>query len=406
MFTNNFPGVSKRCPIYCFILSLIFLFIDTGISYGKNIKGITDDIVKIGLMGDLTGPIADGWIPIADGARSYFEMVNREGGVNGRKIKYFLEDDRYSIPLALSCYKKLIHKDKIFALQAASGVGHTAALIPLVEKEKIPLLGATGEKKFFIPARKYLFSVIPWYMDQAQIVFEYIFKERKYKNPTIVLMHPDTASGKDSRDAVRKLVKLYPVKMYKEVVFSLTAVDYTSELLLIKRYKPDVIYIHGLVVDTASIVNAAYRLGVKTQIIVNQYGCADEVLKITGSKAKGLIGVNCFGVWDDNSSGVKRLRKAALAYNPNIHRRSPYFFQGWIAAIVFYQGLKNAGRNLTREAFLRGLESMRNFNTKGICGIIGFSPKDHKTIDNSRFYIADPQQQKFVPISDWKIVKD
>ena len=392
--------------VYIFLaIVAIVLFGTIPVQAGEDI-GVTKDTVKIGLMGDLTGPVAEGWIQIAHGAKSYFKMVNDEGGIHGRKIKYILEDDRYSIPLALACFKKLVYKDKVFVLQAASGVGHTAALIPLVEKEGIPFIAASGEKKYFVPARKYLFSVIPWYEDQAKLVMEYIFDDLKLKNPAIALMHPDTASGKDCRNAVRELIKVYPVKKYKEVVFSLTAVDYTSEVLTLKQWEPDVIFIHGLIVDTSSIVRAAYRLGLSTPIIVNQYGCSDEVLAIAGKAAKRLLAINCFGTWDDNTPGVNRLRKASLAYDPNVHRRSSYFFQGWIAGIVFCDAFKNAGRDLTRETYLKGLEAIRNHDTQGICGVVTFGPNDHKTIDSHRFYRADVEGKRFIPISGWRKPKE
>ena len=86
-------------------------------------------------MGDLTGPIADVWIPISLGAKAFLNKLNDEGGVHGRKIKYIIEDDRYSIPLALSGFKNLVHRDEIFAIQGASGVGHTGAIVPLCTKE-------------------------------------------------------------------------------------------------------------------------------------------------------------------------------------------------------------------------------------------------------------------------------
>ena len=394
--------VVKRHIVFIFFLFLVLLPGNVDVSYGSDVTGVTDKSVKIGLMGDLTGPIADAWIPLADGAKAFFKMVNDEGGIHGRKIDYILEDDRYSIPLALSCFKKLVYRDKIFALQAASGVGHTAALIPRVEKEKIPLIAATGEKKFFIPARKYLFSGIPWYDDQSKLVVEYIFNDLKLKNPNVAIMYPDTASGKDARNAFRKMVEVYPVNKYKEVVFSLTALDYTSEVLGLKKWGPDVIFVHGLVHDTASIVKAAYRLGLSVPIIVDQYGCADEVLVIAGKAAKQLLAINCFGTWDDESTGVIRLRKAALAHAPKVHRRSAFYFQGWFAGMLFYEGFKNAGRNLTRETYLNGLNSIRDFDTEGICGIVNFSPEDHKAIDNQRFYKADIDSKKFVPITGWR----
>ena len=388
------------------LVSVALLLGDVSKSNGESVAGITDTSVKIGLMGDLTGPLADGWLQIADGAKAFFKMVNNRGGIHGRKIKYILEDDRYSIPLALACFKKLVYKDKVFIMQAASGWGHTAALIPLVEKQKIPLLAGTGEKKFFIPARRYIFSVGPWYEDQAKLVVEYIFNDLKMKNSAVALMYPDTVSGKQTRDAFRKLIKVYPVTKYREVTFSLTALDYTSEVLTLKQFKPDVLCIHGYVVDTTSIAKAARRLGLNVPILVNQYACADEVMAVGGKAVEGIVAVNCFGTWDDDSPGVATLRKATLAYNPKVQRRSAYFFQGWIVALMFCEGFRNAGRDLTREIYVNGLEAIRDFDTQGICGIISFGPNDRKPFDNHRFYKADINKKKFVPISGWRTPRE
>ncbi|MDY7034482.1 MAG: ABC transporter substrate-binding protein [Thermodesulfobacteriota bacterium] len=393
-----------------YVLAIFFLLfsisVNAGTLYGEEVTGVTDNSVKIGLMGALTGIGADSWIPLADGARAFFKMVNDGGGVHGRKIKYILEDDRYTIPLALSCFKKLVYKDRIFALQAASGVGHTAALIPLVEKEKIPLIAATGEKKFFMPTRKYIFSLIPWYEDQAKLIVEYIFSDLRLKRPAFVLLYPDTASGKDTREAVRRLVKEYPVKKYKEIAFSISALDYTSEALVLKRFKPDFIFVHGYVSDTASIVKAANMLKVAAPIMVSQYACVDEVLKIAGKAAKSLLGINCFGTWADDSPGAEELRKASLAYDPNVNRRSPNFFQGWFLGMIFREGLKNAGRDVNRETFLEGLEAIKDFDTEGICGVITFGPDDHKSIDSHRFYKTDTEKKRFVAIGGWRKPKE
>ena len=396
-----------RQHVTCALLVLAaVLLAEVGISSGEGTTGVTETSVKIGLMGDLTGPLADGWLQIADGAKAFFKMVNDKGGLHGRKIKYVLEDDRYSIPLALACFKKLVFKDKVFIMQAASGWGHTAALIPLVEREKIPLLAGTGEKKYFVPARRYIFSVGPWYEDQAKLMVEYIFNDLKLRNPAVALMHPDTVSGKQTRDAFRKLTNVYPVREYRETTFSLTALDYTSEILTLKHFKPDVLCIHGYVVDTTSIAKAARRLGLRVPIIVNQYACADEVMAVGGKSVEGIVAVNCFGTWDDTSPGVAMLRKATLAFNPEVKRRSAYFFQGWVVALMFCEGFRNAGRDLTREIFVNGLEKIRDFDTQGICGILSFGPNDRKPFDNHRFYRADTNTKKFVPISGWRTPRE
>ncbi|MDY7034022.1 MAG: ABC transporter substrate-binding protein, partial [Thermodesulfobacteriota bacterium] len=106
------------------------LFIDSDATADK-VRGVTDTKVKVGIMGDLTGPVAAIWIPCANALKDYFRHVNDSGGIHGRKVKPIIEDDRYSIPLALSAFKKLVFRDKVLVLMAASGVGHTHSLIPL-----------------------------------------------------------------------------------------------------------------------------------------------------------------------------------------------------------------------------------------------------------------------------------
>ncbi|MEW6616289.1 MAG: ABC transporter substrate-binding protein [Thermodesulfobacteriota bacterium] len=385
---------------------IVVLVLFTGVSsYPEEARGVTGKSVKIGLMADLTGPIADVWNPVAHGIKAYFKMINDRGGIHGRKIEYVFEDDRYSIPLALSSFKKLVYRDKVFNLLGASGVGHTAAIIPLVEKEKIPLIALTAEKRFYYPARKYIFCPIIWYSDHAKLFVEYVFHDLKLKDPTIVLMYPDAASGKDTRDTIRELVKAYPVKNYEESVFSMVAVDFTSEIMRLKQLKPDIIYIHGFIVQSGSIVKTARRFGLSAPIIVSQYACTNETIKIAGEKASDLVGINSFGTWDDDSPGVKELRKASLAYDPGVHYQGSNFFQGWFMAMLFCKGFENAGRDLNRESFANGLEAMKDFDTQGICGVVSFGANDHKSIESARFLKADIGKKLFVPITGWRVPK-
>ncbi|MDY7032069.1 MAG: ABC transporter substrate-binding protein [Thermodesulfobacteriota bacterium] len=395
----------KRHILFTFFLFFVLLLGNVGSSYGTEVSGVTDKTVTVGVIGDLTGPVADIWVLGVDGIKSFFKMVNDKGGIHGRKIKFIVEDDRYSIPLALSGLKKLVYRDKVFALVGASGVGHTAAIIPLVEKEKIPILAVTSEKRFFVPVRRYIFGTVPWYGDQAKLVIEYVFNDLKLKNPTIALMYPDTVAGKDTRDAVRKLVKVYPVGNYKEVIFSMSTLDFTSEALIMKRLTPDIIYFHGYIGDTSSFAKAAYKFGFTPPIMVNQYACVDKTVDLAGKAASTLLGINCLGTWDDDSPGMKELRKASLAYDPNVSRRDSNFIYGWFLGIMLYEGFKNAGRELTREAFVKGLESM-NLDTQGICGVLDFSPTDHKSLTNQRFFKADIDKKRFVPITGWRKPKE
>lgn len=384
------------------ILSLLVIFFISIQAYPSSVRGVTDKTIRVGTIGDLTGPIATIWLPVADAIRDYFRNINDKGGINGRKVNNTIEDDRYSIPLALSAFKKLVFRDKVLLLMAASGVGHTQAIIPLAEKNKIPMLAQTNDRRYFNPVRRYIFTPLPFYEDQLEIIFEYIFKDKKSKKPTIALAYPDTASGYISRDTCRKLSKIYSVKRYIETIISTGAGDFSSQILQLKKLKPDFIIIHGYVGSTSAFLRDAYKFKFHSSFIAIQYACVEDTVKVAGISAKKLIGTNCFPSWDDESQGLRDIRRIVLKYHPEGKSKNRNYLQGWFAGILINNGLKNAGRQLSADTCVKGLEMIRNFDTKGLCGIVSFGPNDHKPIDYSRFYKADVKNGKLVPITGWR----
>jgi hypothetical protein len=91
---------------------------------------------------------------------------------------------------------------------------------------------------------------------------------------------------------------------------------------------------------------------------MNQYAAASpKTVQIAGKKATNLFGINAFGTWDENTPGMKELKRASLAYNPN----SPYrnskdtnYVQGWFIGLLLHRGLENAGRSLNEESIPKG----------------------------------------------------
>ena len=401
----SFNGGYYLGAIIFFIVILLFCVHAPG--KASEVRGVTDTTIKLGGMADLTGPGATVWKAGIGAMKDCFRYVNDKGGIHGRKVINIVEDDRYSIPLALSAFKKLIFKDRVlFLLHAASGVGHTHAIIPLSEKNKVPVIAGTNDSRYFNPVRKYIFSPIPFYEDQIQLIFEYIFKDLKSRNPTIALAYPDLASGHISRDTCRKMVKEYNVKNYIETIISAGAGDFTSQILHLKRPKPDYVIIHGYVGSTSAFLRDAYKLRFKSTFIAIQYACVDDTIKLAGVAARDLIGTNAFCAWNDKSPGMAHVRKIVLEYHPEAKWRNRTYTQGWLWAMLGRKTLENAGRDLTPETVVKGLEMISNFNTKGLCGIVSYGPDDHKAIDYSRLYKADLGKKQFIPITDWRKPKN
>ncbi|MDY7030984.1 MAG: ABC transporter substrate-binding protein [Thermodesulfobacteriota bacterium] len=384
------------------VVLICLIIIPVHLSAGENI-GVTTDTVKIGGLVDFTGPLSSTYQTLIEGLRIYIRHVNDQGGIHGRKIKHVAEDDRYSIPGAMSGFKKLIFRDKVLALApGASGLGHTHAIIPLAEKNKIPLLAATNEYKYYNPVRRYVFAPLPFYEDQVKIIFKYIMEDMGDKDPKIAVAYPDVASGKVTLEASRKQAKKHGIKLVEETVIPIMVGDCFSQVIGLKRLKPEYVIVHGYVANTVSFLKDAQRGGLHCKFFVVQYGCSEETVRIAKKATKKMMGVNCFGSWHNDSPGMVKLREITLKYAPNSGSRTRNYMQGWFVALMTCLGLERTGRDLTRESFVDGLEKIRDYDTGGICGVISYGPADHKSIEEHRMYKVDVEKEVLVPLTGWR----
>src|SRR5450756_359281 len=100
--------------------------------------GVTKDTVTIGATFPLTGVAAPGYSEIPSGAQAYFDYVNANGGVNGRKIKYIVRDDGYDPTTTSEVTNELVLKDQVFAMLGALGTPTHSAVVDFLNSEKVP----------------------------------------------------------------------------------------------------------------------------------------------------------------------------------------------------------------------------------------------------------------------------
>ena len=385
------------------VVSLVLFCVHT---VNAEVRGVTDKEIKIGAMADVTGPGADVYQGVIPGWRTYIQFINDRGGIHGRKIKFIIEDDRFSIPLALAAFKKLVYRDKIFAFSwAASGAGQTHAIIPLVEKEKIPIITGTNNSAYFIPARRYVFTTLPFYEDQIKIIFDYMWNDLKVNRPKIALLYMESASSRPVLQMVRELTKKHNAPL-TEIVIPIAGLDMSSQVLLLKRANPDYVIIHGYIANTAAVLRDAKKFNLKSQIIAMQYGFVRKTVELARGAAKGLWGINSFGTSTDDSPAMAQLREIDKKYNPGAGYRDENYTQGWLCSMILCEGLKNAGKNLNSETLVEGWEKIKNFDTQGICGVINLGPDDHKTTNSSRIYKVDVENLSFIPVTGWRKAKE
>ena len=168
-------------------------------------RGVTDTEIHLGTWGPLTGPAAL-WGAIPRGTRCYFDMINAEGGICGRKLVLSVRDDGYMPPKTKAIVKELIDDKGVFGFVGGVGTATGMAVKKyLVSKKKPWVAPASGSTHWAYPPTKYIFSAFPLYCDEGAILANYAATKLGKKRIAFVYLNDDF--GKERRFTGR-LVKI------------------------------------------------------------------------------------------------------------------------------------------------------------------------------------------------------
>ena len=384
-----------------FVVGFLFVIGERCV-FAEEVRGVTQDVIRIGAIIDQTGAAASVGIPIADAMRTYFRNVNEKGGINGRKVNVFIEDDHYTIPGAVSAFKKLVYKDKILTLLFCGGTGQTTALSSKIKKEKLPIITVSLAESMTTPFKRYIFTPSASYDDGVNVIIDYIMKDLNAKNPKIAVVYPDIEFGKTGLRAAEKYFKNYNIKLASKAVLALSAIDATSQVLALKRIKPDYIILHEGAAAIVSFLKGAKKYGLKSQVFGTFYVSSEDTITIARDASQGLLAVSPFGYWHDDIPGIVKMREITYKYQPNTEPKIRNYTQGWVTSLICGEGLRRAGRDLTGETLVEAFETMQNFSTGDISSPVSYSNTDHKGGRGNKLYKTNVEKQRFIAITGFR----
>ncbi|MDY7030280.1 MAG: ABC transporter substrate-binding protein [Thermodesulfobacteriota bacterium] len=372
--------------------------------FAEDVRGVDDSEIKIGVIYDQTGPATPVTVPASKAFKNYFRWVNEKGGINGRKIKLIIEDDRYSIPATISAYKKLLLKDKVLVLMGPASSHGIFALTSAIIKDKVPCVIPPSSDRVVVPPKRYMFASGPTYTDQIQLIYQYMVRDLKIKKPRIAFVYNDTEHGKLGLKAAQKYKDKYGIEIVTIEIVNPGVLDATSQALKIRKVKPDFVVMHLLVDNSIVTMKSAMKMGIKgIGFLGTQYTCTEDTIKVAGKAAVNYKGIAIYSSWYDKGPGMEEMRNATLKYHPGTEKpyRPKAYTQGWGDATILAEGIKRAGRNLSGERLVDSLETIKNFDMRGLCGPVTFGPDNHKGSRYVKVYKADVDGGLLKPVSDW-----
>ncbi len=339
--------------------------------------GVTDTEIRVGQFAAQTGPAAELGKRMQLGILAHFNSVNATGGINGRNLKLISRDDGYEPEKAAAAAKALIEEDKVFALIGSVGTPTTLAAVPAINAAGIPLIGPfTGAQALREPFNRNLFHVRASYFDETERIVQHLTTVGITK---IAIFYQNDSYGKAGLEGVLRALTRRNLKPAASVTVERNSVDVSGPLAEILKTAPEAVIQISAYKSCAALVKQARA---------KAYGGQFFNVSFVGSKALAEeLG--------DTGAGVTISQVVPFPYTPSSVLVREYqqrmtesgskefdfsSMEGFLAAKVFTEGLRRAGKNLTRESLITALESMRDHNMDGFS--VSYGPKNH---EGSRF---------------------
>ena len=332
--------------------------------------------ILIGQTAGFSGQVAAGVKETTDGALLHIEAVNAKGGVHGQKIELVQMDDKFDPKLAAANARKLIEENNVSALFLTRGTPHTEAIIPLLEKHGVALVGpSTGAMVLHQPVRKYIFNVRATYQREAEKAMTHLASMGISR---IAVVYADDSFGADGVAGAQKglaAAKLTPVVLEK---FDRAKPDFAPIAAKVAKADTQAVL---MIASGSAVVDAGNALrgaGSAAQIVTLSNNASGGFIKSLGNNARGVIVTQ---VYPNERAVTYAMVKEAqeLARAKGLTEITPAMLEGFAAAKVLVEGLRRAGPKPSREKIHAALESIRKLDLGGL--EVSYGPDDHTGLD-------------------------
>ena len=328
---------------------------------------ITSDSKNTILLGQslpLSGPSAQIGKKYQAGAKAWFNEVNRQGGINGKKIRLISLDDQYEPELTISNTKKLLEKPNLLALFGYVGTPTTKEILPFIEERKVPLIAPlTGASILRDEKLKMVVNLRASYQMEIDKIVDSLVRNARQK---IAIIYQDDAFGKDGLKSAESALKKHGLKPVAIATVQRNSAKIQSALQVLLSSQPNAIIIISTYVSSAALSRELLKRDVKAQIMnVSFVGtrALEKSLPVGLANGIGVSQVVPFP-WDRWIPVVADYQRLMRVNNPSA-RFGFTSLEGFMAARLITEGIRKIQGPLTKESLVKSLKSIKKVDLGG-----------------------------------------
>ena len=361
--------LARRKHLIAAVATGAIAFASTGsaLAQKKYDSGASDTEIKIGNIMPYSGP-ASAYGVIGKTEAAYFNKINAEGGINGRKINFITYDDGYSPPKAVEQARKLVESDEVLVVFNPLGTPSNTAIEKYMNSKKVPqLFVATGATKWNEPKEfPWTMGWQPSYQSEARIYGKYLLKEKP--NAKIGVFYQNDDFGKDYLKGLKDGLGAKAASMIiAEEGYETSEPSIDNHIVKLKTSGADVfISITTPKFAAQAIKKLAEMNWTPLHIVSNVSASVGGVIKPAGfENAQGILSAayakdGADAQWN-NDPGMKKFYEFLAKYDPDANKLDGSVVYGYGAAQTLVQVLKQCGDDLTRENVMKQAASLKNF---------------------------------------------
>lgn len=335
----------------------------------------SSDELVIAQVAPLSGVLADTGKDMVLGVKVYFDAINSQGGVHGKKIRHVVKDDGYKIDETVRLTKEAIDQDNALALIGFAGTGNVGELLKqkVLENANIALVAPyTGGEVLRTPFNPYIFHIRAGYADEAEGIVDQLMLLNMKR---IGVMYQDDPFGKAGLAGVEAALKKRGLEVAALGPYEKNTDNVAEAVKAIAKANPQAVVMISVNRSTAAFSKEIRKVSTVAQLVNISVVNPKEIVRLIGADSARGIGIAQVMPYPYSATIpiVKEYQQAMKKFAPK-EELSYTSFEEFVGAKVLVEGLRRAGPNPSREKVIRALETLSPFDTGGFN--VNFSPKN------------------------------